>query len=389
MRAIIIVLDGVGVGELPDADLYGDSGSNTIENINRKRKMSLPEMTKLGLADIDGMSTLPKANPKNLIGCYGKMAEKSKGKDTTTGHWELSGLITEEPFPTFPEGFSPEVLKAFQSISGKKALGNKTASGTEIIKELGKEHLETGRPIVYTSADSVLQIAAHENIIPIKELYRICEEMRKFLQAPNNVSRVIARPFIGGQDNFTRTKNRKDFSLLPGSDTLLTLAEKASYTVSAVGKIEDIFAMQGITDSVHTTNNQEGIEQTINYLETAPNGIIFTNLVDYDMLYGHRNDVTGFAAALEYFDQQLPRIVSSLKKDDILFITADHGCDPTTASTDHSREYVPLLVYGKSLKKGVNLHIRNSFADLAATIQEYLKIPGDIAGDSFLSDIIL
>ncbi len=385
-RAIIIVLDGVGIGELPDADKYNDCGSNTLMNIKKKiPSLQLKNMCLLGLGNIDCENLYEKAeNPK---GFYGKMAEHSAGKDTTTGHWEISGIWLDKPFPTYPKGFPKEIMDKFEGEIGRKTLANYPASGTEIIDKLGDEHIKTGFPIVYTSADSVFQIAAHEDIISVNELYEMCEKARKILTGVNGVARVIARPFTGTSGNYIRTKNRKDFSLPPISKTLLDYASEQGFDVKAVGKIEDIFCNRGITHSVHTTNNADGIEQTIKYLKEDFSGIIFTNLVDYDMLYGHRNDVEGFAKALEYFDDKLPDILNALKEDDILFITADHGCDPTTSSTDHSREYVFLIGYGKrTLSK--NIKTRLTYSDLSATVAEYLRINGDLEGTSFLDEIV-
>lgn len=386
-RAIIIVLDGVGIGELPDAKNYTDEGSNTLMNIKKQiPNLELPNMCSYGLGNIEvekGANLYKKAiSPK---GIYGKMGEKSAGKDTTTGHWEISGVLIENPFPTYPNGFPKEIMDSFEAAISRKTLANCTASGTQIINELGDLHVETGSPIVYTSADSVFQIAAHEDIISIDELYKMCETAREILTGEHGVARVIARPFIGSNGSYTRTKNRKDFSLSPISKTLLDYIKEDNMEVAAVGKIEDIFNNVGLTKSVHTTNNADGINQTIEYLNQDFNGLIFTNLVDYDMLYGHRNDPEGFAKALKEFDDKLPSIVDAMKDDDILFITADHGCDPTTPSTDHSREYVFLLGIGKSLKP-LNLGKRETYSDLAKTIAHYLNIENSLEGTSFLND---
>jgi len=349
-RAVIIVLDSLGIGELPDAHKYGDSGSNTLGNIVKSiRGFRLPNLEKLGISNIEDVDYLPE-NP-NPEASFGRMAEKSAGKDTITGHWEISGIILDKPFPVYPDGFPPEIINEFERLTGTKVLGNIAASGTEIIKKLGKKHIETGYPIVYTSADSVFQIAANEDVIPVERLYEICQIARDILKGEHAVGRVIARPFIGTEGNFVRTDRRRDFSLAPPKKTLLDYISDNGYHVKAVGKIKDIFANKGITQSVHTHNNLDGIERTIEFINENFAGLIFTNLVDYDMLYGHRNDVRGYANALIEFDNKLPEILNSLKDDDILFITADHGCDPTTPSTDHSREYVPLIVYGKNLKK--------------------------------------
>lgn len=383
-RAIIIVLDAVGIGELPDAAAYGDTGSNTLMNIKRAvPDLKLENMCELGLGLIEGENLYDK--PKKLKGLYGKMAEHSAGKDTTTGHWELSGIWLDKPFPTYPKGFPADVIERFEAAIGRKVLANYPASGTVIINELGDEHIKTGYPIVYTSADSVFQIAAHEDVIPVEQLYKMCQAARDILTGEHGVGRVIARPFTGKSGNYTRTARRKDFSLLPVAPTLLDFVKNAGMQVAAVGKIEDIFCLQGITKTVHTTNNADGIDQTIRFIKEESDGLIFTNLVDTDMIYGHRNDVKGFAAALEYFDGRLPQIQAAMTDDDILFITADHGCDPTTPSTDHSREYVFLLGYGKNLRTG-SIGVRSTYADLAATIAEYLGVAADIHGKSFLTD---
>jgi phosphopentomutase len=381
-RAIIIVLDGVGIGELPDAAEYGDEGSNTLGNIAKNiDNFRLPNLEKLGLGNIDNIIGFLK-NPLPE-GCFGKMAEKSPGKDTTTGHWEIAGIVMDRPFPVYPAGFPDFLIEEFEIAIKRKTLGNIPASGTEIIKRLGKEHLNTGYPIVYTSGDSVFQIAAHEDIIPVEELYNICKVARKMLKGEHAVGRVIARPFIGSEGNFTRTVRRRDFSLKPPKKTLLDYIVEKGYKVKTVGKIDDIFTNQGVTESIHTQGNVDGINKTINFINEEFPGLIFTNLIDYDMLYGHRNDINGFAQALIEFDERLPKILNNLKDSDILFITADHGCDPTTLSTDHSREYVPLLVYGKKIATGRNLGIRKKFADLGATIAEYLNTGFTGEGISF------
>lgn len=389
-RAIIIVLDSVGIGELPDADKFGDVGSNTLVNIKKAvPDMNLENLASLGLGNILGKDISILGKMDTPIGNFGKMAEKSIGKDTTAGHLEIAGIITKKPFPVFTKtGFPQQFIQEFEKAIGRKVLGNYAESGTKIIHDLGDEHIKTGYPIVYTSADSVFQIAAHEDIIPLSELYKICETAREILSGPLGVGRVIARPFIGTCGSFTRTKNRRDYALPPQGKTLLDVIKANGQTVAAVGKIEDIFAHRGMTVVNHTTNNHDGIQKTIEFINTTKNGLIFTNLVDYDMLYGHRNDVLGYARALEEFDANIPIILQSLKDEDILIITADHGCDPTTESTDHSREYVPLLVYGKSLKKGVNLGIRDTFSDVASTISDYLEISASFPGKSFLKEIL-
>ena len=376
-RAIIIVLDAVGIGELPDAYKYGDEGSNTLMHTKEAvPELNLKNMCNLGLGLIDSYNVYEKC--QNPIGLYGKMAEKSKGKDTTTGHWEIAGIHLDKPFPTYPNGFPKDIICNFENAIGTKVLGNKVASGTVIINELGDEHIKTGYPIVYTSADSVFQIAAHEEVVPLPKLYEYCAIARQQL----DVGRVIARPFVGSNGKYTRTENRKDFSFEPTGKTILDYVKEANMDVCAVGKIEDIFCNRGITQSVHTHTNAEGIEQTIEYIKSDTSGLIFTNLVDTDMLYGHRNDVKGFANSLQYFDDNLPRIMQAMKDDDILFITADHGCDPTTPSTDHSREYVFVLGYGKNIVPQ-NIGVRKTYADLGKTVLQYLGIENDIDAECF------
>lgn len=390
-RVAIIVLDSVGIGELPDAAKYGDEGSNTLVNIKKEYpEFSVPNMAELGLGNIEGEDICLLGKTDSPKGCYGKMSEASNGKDTTTGHWEISGIVTENPFPTFTEtGFPKEVMDKFEKAIGRKTLGNISASGTAIINDLGDEHVKTGYPIIYTSADSVFQIACHEDVIPVDELYKMCETAREILVGDYAVARVIARPFIGnGNGNYTRTERRKDFSLAPTSETILDLIKAEGKSVVAIGKIEDIFEHRGMTVTDHTTNNHDGIEKTIEYLKKDFEGLLFTNLVDTDMIYGHRNDVKGYAEAVMYFDSKLPEIKSAMKDEDILIITADHGCDPTTPSTDHSREFVPLLVYGKNIKEGVNLGVRKQFSDIAATVAEYLGINETFGAKSFLKDVI-
>ncbi|MBR1735621.1 MAG: phosphopentomutase [Firmicutes bacterium] len=389
-RAIIIVLDGVGIGELPDAADFGDVGSNTLVHVKRDVKsLELKNMQMLGLGNIavDKEKNLYEAvsSPK---GFYGKAAEKSRGKDTTTGHWEIAGLCLNEPFPTYPNGFPKDVISSYEKAIGTKILANYPASGTQIINELGDEHVKTGYPIVYTSADSVFQIAAHEDVVPLEKLYEMCRKARNdILVGEHAVGRVIARPFTGANGNYTRTKNRKDFSLSPFKDTLLDIVSKNGMETAAVGKIEDIFNNKGITKSVHTTNNTDGIEQTIKYIKESFDGLIFTNLVDYDMLFGHRRDTEGFAKALKEFDDALPRIIDAMRDDDILFITADHGCDPTFSGTDHTREYIFILGYGKKIKP-CDIGVRSTYSDIAKTIAQHLKIENDLEGKSFLENII-
>ncbi|KJS18506.1 MAG: phosphopentomutase [Peptococcaceae bacterium BRH_c4b] len=385
-RVILIVLDSVGIGALPDAGAYGDTGSNTLVNTAEAvGGLKLPNLGLLGLGNIAKIKGVPPED--NPTGAYGKMAERSAGKDTTTGHWEMSGVILDQPFPVYPHGFSPEIIKTFEEKIGRKTLANKAASGTAIIEELGEEHIKTGYPIVYTSADSVFQIAAHEEIIPLEELYSMCRVARKLLSGEHAVGRVIARPFVGRPGSFKRTTNRHDFSLKPPGETILNLLHSSGCRVQAVGKIEDIFAGEGITEAVHSSGNPDGMEKTLELIRRQGGGFIFANLVDFDMLYGHRNNPEGYAGALEEFDRKLPDFIMALRDDDMLIITADHGCDPTTSSTDHSREYVPLLVYGRLLRGGVNLGIRETFADVAATIAEIFGITTG-SGKSFLGEIL-
>ncbi len=386
-RAIVIVMDSVGIGELPDADKYGDVGSNTLGNIAEKTPgFELNNLQKLGLGNIDGSKGY-KAEP-HPAGSFGKMAEVSAGKDTTTGHWEMMGIILPKAFPVYPDGFPREVLDKFENAIGTKTLGNYPASGTEIIKQLGAEHVKTGYPIVYTSADSVFQIAAHEEIIPIERLYEMCRIARDILIGEHAVGRVIARPFVGTEGSYTRTDRRHDFSLKPIQKTVLDSIKEKGLKVKAVGKINDIYSGQGITDSVHIHNNMDGVDKTLEYMKETFNGLIFTNLVDFDMQFGHRNNIEGYAQALREFDERIPEIIKNLTDEDILIITADHGCDPTTPSTDHSREYVPLFIYGTNIKPGINLGIRSTFADLGATVAEYLEVEKPANGTSFLKHVI-
>jgi phosphopentomutase len=387
-RVILIVLDSVGIGELPDAKNYGDQGSNTLGNICRELNgLYIPTLQKLGIANIIPLKGIsPSPSP---IGSYGKMAEASPGKDTTTGHWELAGVILEHPFPTYPIGFPPEIIKKFEEKIGRKVIGNYPESGTVIINDLGKEHFETGSPIVYTSADSVFQIAAHEDIISREELYKICKVARELLQGKHGVGRVIARPFNGKEGNYYRTDGRKDFSLLPPKKTVLDILIENNIDVIGIGKIKDIFGGRGITNNISTSSNMDGLNKIIEVMEQQEKGLIFANLVEFDMVFGHRNDVSGYGKALEETDKRLADIITSLKSEDMLIVTADHGCDPTTSSTDHSREYVPLLVYGKRIRQGKNLGIRKTFADNGATISEIFGIPNTGFGQSFLSEILL
>jgi phosphopentomutase len=385
-RSIIIVLDSVGIGEMPDAGEYGDLGSNTLGNIaQRLGGLHVPYLQKLGLGNIEPISGVP-THPKPKSS-FGKMAERSKGKDTTSGHWEMAGVILERALPTFPHGFPKEFIERYELEIGRGIIGNEVASGTEIIQRLGEEHVRTGKPIVYTSADSVFQVAAHEKVIPLSELMRICRIARVMLTDELQVGRVIARPFLGEVGHFYRTTNRHDFALEPPSKILMEYVMERGMEVCAVGKINDIYAGRGITNFVTTKGNMEGVDKTLYYMAKVKSGLIMTNLVDFDMVYGHRKDVIGYARALEAFDARLPEIYAALRPDDMLIITADHGCDPTLPGTDHSREYVPLLVYGTSLNNGVNLGVRSSFADLGATVAEYLEIDSIGNGKSFYPEI--
>ena len=386
-RVILIVMDSVGVGELPDAADFGDEGSNTIKACATSGILDMPNMKKLGFFNIKGIDDMYTDIPKAPVYAVGRLAERSKGKDTTTGHWEIAGLTSEKPMPTFPDGFPQEFIDGFSKAVGRGMLCNKPYSGTAVIADYGKEHMQTGSLIVYTSADSVFQIAAHESVVPVEQLYEYCRVARGMLQGDLGVGRVIARPFEG-EWPYKRTPRRHDFSLVPPKDTMLDVLSRNGFDVLSVGKIIDIFAEKGITEFVRTANNEEGINRTIEYLDRDINGLIFTNLVDFDMQYGHRNDPEGYSKALNYFDARLPEILEKLNDDDILMITADHGCDPVTPSTDHSREYIPLVVYGKRLKQGVNLGTRSSFADIGATILDYFGQDISIDGASFLSEIL-
>jgi len=386
-RVIWIVLDSVGIGEMPDAMEYGDRDVNTLAHVYKHcNGLNIDHMIELGLGNIDGITFLPKS--KGPKGSFARLAEKSKGKDTTTGHWEMVGIYTEVPFPTYPNGFPKEIMEAFENKIGTRTIGNCAASGTAIIEELGVEHMKTGYPIVYTSADSVFQIAANEDIIPLTKLYEMCEIARNMLVGEHEVARVIARPFTGKEQSFTRTPNRRDFAVTPTAPNLLTYCKDANIPVIAIGKIEDIFAKQGITQAIHTKSNLEGIQVTIDSMNQYDEGIIFTNLVDFDMKWGHRNDPEGYGKGLEEFDSKLPEIIKAMTSEDILFITADHGCDPTTKGTDHTREYVPLMIYGKCIKTANNLGTRSSFADIGQTICELFELPNLSIGTSFLKEII-
>jgi phosphopentomutase len=383
-RVIWIVLDSVGIGEMPDADAYGDKGSDTLGNIARQRALKLPNLCQLGLANIKPLTGLAPVDAP--IGAFGKATLASPGKDTTTGHWEMVGIHLEKPFPLFPHGFPPEVMDEFERRTGRSSLGNKAASGTEIIAELGEEHMRTGSPIVYTSADSVFQIAAHEEVIPLFELYKMCEAAREILRGKFEVGRVIARPFIGEPGHFTRTPNRHDYAVPPPKGMLLDQLAAHGVEVSSVGKIFDVFLGRGIGDSEKTKSNADGMAKTLEAMETVESGLIFVNLVDFDQLYGHRNDVEGYARALEEVDAWLPLFESKLRDDDLAILTADHGCDPTTPSTDHSREYVPVLTYGKRAR-AVPLGVRATLSDLGQTVAENFGVK-IVKGESFLQQLV-
>ena len=383
-RVFLIVLDSCGVGELPDAAKYGDKGSNTLKACYDSGKLSVPHLEKLGLFHLDGMNYPTKETP---LGAYGRLAERSAGKDTTTGHWEIAGLISETPMPTYPNGFPQEILDEFSRRTGRGVLCNKPYSGTQVILDYGQEHLSNGDLIVYTSADSVFQIAAHEELIPVDTLYEYCQIAREILCGEHGVGRVIARPFIGEYPNFTRTANRRDFSLVPPSDTLLDLLQKNGLDTIGVGKISDIFAGKRISRKLLTHSNDEGMEITMQLLQENFHGLCFVNLVDFDSKYGHRNDVAGYTEALNRFDEQLGKLLPLLRDDDVLIITADHGCDPSTPSTDHSREYTPLLIYGKEIKENTALGTGESFGNIAATVAELLGIDAPAGFHSYAAEI--
>lgn len=382
-RIVLIVLDGAGIGEMPDAPEWGDAGSDTLGHILESREVHVPNLQRYGLGNIrplKGISSLTSPH-----GSYGRCALRSNGKDTTTGHWEMAGIILEKAFPTYPNGFPPEVIEQFISKTGVPGiLGNVPASGTEIIKELGEEHVKTAKPIVYTSGDSVFQIATHEEVVPLRKLYEICETARRLLDGRHRVGRVIARPFLGETGSFFRTENRHDYAVPPPRENLLVALEDKGLDVVCIGKIASIYDSNGVTQDLTAKNNEQAIDQTINALKAKSRGLIFSNLVDFDMLYGHRRDTEGFARALEHFDSRLPEIESVMNNDDLMIITADHGNDPTFPGSDHTREYAPLLVYGKSAKQGVDLGTRDSLADIGQTIAENFGL-GLTAGQSFLA----
>ncbi len=381
-RIFLIVLDSVGIGEMPDAADFGDEGSNTLRAASTSKYFSMPNMGKLGLFHIDGVEIgTREASP---LGAFARMTEASKGKDTTIGHWEIAGVISPQPLPTYPQGFPEEIIRQFSEKTGRGVLCNKPYSGTEVIKDYGEKHMKSGDLIVYTSADSVFQVAAHEAYVPVEKLYEYCQIARDMLVGEHGVGRVIARPFEGEPGNFSRTVRRHDFSLRPPKITMLDQLKEYGKEVLGVGKIYDIFAGKSVTDFVRTSGNADGIDKTLAYMEREFEGLCFVNLVDYDMLYGHRNDVEGYAKALTYFDERLPEILHKMKDEDILMITADHGCDPSTPSTDHSREYTPLVMYGKNVPAGRNFGTRPTFADIGATVLAYFGIEPQIDGQNLL-----
>ena len=380
-RVFVIVIDSCGCGYAPDAEEFGDLGANTLKTIASSAKFNVPVMKQMGLLNIDG--TDDAEGTPAPTGCFGRLSEKSMGKDTTIGHWEIAGIVSENPLPTYPDGFPDEVIEEFERLSGRGVLCNKPYSGTEVIKDYGTEHMNTGKLIVYTSADSVFQIAAHEDIVPVEELYRYCEIARGMLTGRHGVGRVIARPFIGSEGNFTRTPRRHDFSLIPPKTTMMDALLDAGYDTYGVGKIYDIFAGKSIAHTVRTENNADGMNKTLEFQKEDFKGLCFVNLVDTDMIFGHRRDIDGYANAVSEVDTALKTFTERMKDDDILMITADHGCDPGYKGTDHTREMVPLLVYGKNIRSGVNLGTRSSYADIAATILDIFGINSDIEGSSF------
>lgn len=392
-RVILIVLDGVGCGALPDAAEFGDVGADTLGNLSRHFEdgLRLPNLEKLGLGNIaDLRGVMARDAHAEGLGCFGRCRERSAGKDSTTGHWEIAGLITSEPFPTYPEGFPAEVLEAFSRAIGRGVLGNRPASGTRIIEELGEEHLRSGAPIIYTSADSVFQIAAHDSVYSAEQLYEVCSIARRQLIGPHNVSRVIARPFTGSPGSFTRTDGRRDFSVAPPGTTLLDSCLAAEVATIGIGKIGDLFAHRGLSEEIHTAGNLEGVEAMIESMKGVPApALIFTNLVEFDSKWGHRNDCEGYRRALEEFDSNLPAIFAAQRPTDLMIIASDHGVDPTTPGTDHTREYIPLLVWGAPARGGVDLGTRSSFADIGQTVAEYLGCETLAAGQSFLEQVLM
>jgi phosphopentomutase len=385
-RAIILVCDSLGVGEMPDAEEFGDTGSNTLGHVLRDAAPELPTLTSLGL--LHTLEESPASLPPPRA-AWGKMAELSAGKDTTTGHWEMMGIVTEEPFRTYPAGFPAEIIREFEHRTGRRVIGNKPASGTTIIDELGEEHLRSGDLIVYTSGDSVFQVAAHEEVVPVEELWRICSIARELMRGPHNVGRIIARPFIGTPGRFSRTANRKDFSVTPPSETHLDRLQARGRRIVGIGKIADIFDRVGIDEEIRSQSNSDGMRLTAEQIAAAEADLIFTNLVDFDSKYGHRNDPVGYGAALEAFDRDLETLLGSMRENDLLFITADHGCDPSDVSTDHTREYVPILAVSSGIRSERKLGIRETFADLGATVAHYLDADRTgLPGTSFLDDLM-
>ena len=385
-RIFLIVLDSYGIGALPDAADFGDEGSNTLKTITASKAYDTPNMKKLLLFNIDGVDWMKKE--ESPAGAYGRMKERSRGKDTTIGHWEIAGVVSPKPLPVYPNGFPEEILEKFREATGREVLCNLPYSGTDVIRDYGEEHMKTGALIVYTSADSVFQIAAHEEIVPVEELYRYCEIAREILCGEHGVGRVIARPFIGEAPNFQRTANRHDFSLLPPRDTMLDAILEAGYDTYGIGKIYDIFAGKGIAHTQRIQNNVDGMEKTLEMQEKDFKGLCFVNLVDFDMMYGHRNDIEGYANAATVFDRQLKTFLERMRPEDILMITADHGCDPGFRGTDHSREHTPLLICGEDIKENVNLGTRETFADIAATVLDLLHVENNTDGTSMKELII-
>lgn len=384
-RVFLIVLDSFGIGEMPDAKKYGDEGSNTLAAIVKSEKYDTPNLEKLGLFNIEGVDC--KEDVENPQGSFARLAESSNGKDTTTGHWEMAGIISEKPFPTFPNGFPEDFLEEYSKRVGRKILCNKPYSGIEVIKDYGKEHLETGALIVYTSADSVFQVAGHEDVISLDELYRCCEIAREMLQGDLAVGRVIARPFVGKEGAFERTRNRHDYALDPTGPIVMDDLVKNGFDSIGVGKIYDIFAGKSVEESYKMEDNIDGMNITLDLCDKDFNGLCFVNLVDFDMIYGHRNDVDGYANAASEFDKQLGQMMDKLREDDIVIITADHGCDPSTESTDHSREYVPMIIFGDKIKAGIDLKTRNTFADIGKTVADIFGIESPIPGTSFYKEV--
>lgn len=385
-RVFLIVLDSLGIGSMPDASEYGDEQSNTLKSIVQSDEYNTPNLCKLGLFNIEGVDYCEKELSPQAS--FARMAETSNGKDTTIGHWEICGCISEAPLPVYKNGFPDEIIHKFSDLTGREIICNKPYSGTQLLLDYGQEHEKTGALIVYTSADSVFQIAAHEDVVPLEELYKCCEIARSIMVGKNGVGRIIARPFNGEYPYYKRTANRRDYSILPPSRTILDDISRTGLPVVGIGKIYDIFCGRGITKKIKTISNIDGMEKTIEEAKSSTGGLVFVNLVDFDMLYGHRNNVNGYARAMTVFDKQLGELIDCLKKDDIVIITADHGCDPITESTDHSREYVPMIIFGNNIKPGVNLKTRSSFADIGATVVDYLGVISNTSGDSFLDKVI-